>query len=242
MLGGSSRTMAGYVNCVSSSRSASIQEAGRYYVLLTRRVTLESGWCARRRPGGAACQSKNWERSIDIDQILADTRRWLERSVIGLNLCPFAAAPYRDDRVYFRVSEQRTASGLLEELRSELLSLHAADPLRRETTLLIHPWVLTDFIEYNDFLEVCETTVDDLQLEGELQVASFHPQYQFANTQPEDIGNYTNRSPYPMLHLLREASIGRAIAGGVDTEEIYRRNIRTMQELGHSGWQRLWRD
>jgi uncharacterized protein len=179
---------------------------------------------------------------IDIDEIIAMTRRWMEKSVIGLNLCPFAAGPYRDNRVHFCVSEQRTASGLLEELRSELVNLHAADPLQCETTLLIHPWVLTDFLEYNDFLEVCEATVDDLGLEGELQVASFHPQYQFAGTRPEDIENFTNRSPYPMLHLLREASLERAIAAAGDTEEIYRRNIRTLRELGHSGWQRLWRD
>jgi hypothetical protein len=179
---------------------------------------------------------------IDIDDIIVMTRRWLERSVIGLNLCPFAAGPYRDNRVHFCVSEQRTASGLLAELRSELLDLHAADPLQRETTLLIHPWALTDFVEYNDFLEVSEATVDDLGLEGELQVASFHPQYQFADTQPGDIENFTNRSPYPMLHLLREASIERAIAATGDTEEIYRRNIRTLRELGHLGWQRLWRD
>jgi hypothetical protein len=179
---------------------------------------------------------------IDTDEIIAMTRRWLERSVIGLNLCPFAAGPYRDGRVHFCVSEQRTASGLLEELRSELVDLHAADPLHRETTLLIHPGVLTDFVEYNGFLEVCEATVDDLGLEGELQVASFHPHYQFADTQPEDIENFTNRSPYPMLHLLREASVECAIAAVGDTEEIYRRNIRTLRELGHSGWQRLWRD
>jgi len=160
--------------------------------------------------------------------------------VIGLNLCPFAAGPYRDGRIHFRVSEQRTASGLLEELRKELGDLHSADPLRRETTLLIHPWVLTDFLEYNDFLEACDSTVDALGLEGELQVASFHPQYQFADTQPEDIENFTNRSPYPMLHLLREASVERAIAATGDTEEIYLRNIRTLRELGHLGWQRLW--
>ena len=179
---------------------------------------------------------------IDTDEIIAMTRRWLERSVIGLNLCPFAAGPYRDNRVHFHVSEQRTESGLMDELRSELMALHAADPLRRETTLLIHPWVLTDFGEYNDFLEVCDATVDELGLEGELQVASFHPRYQFADTQPEDIENFTNRSPYPMLHLLREASVEVAIAAVGDTEEIYRRNIRTLRELGHCGWQRLWRD
>jgi uncharacterized protein len=179
---------------------------------------------------------------IDTDEIIAVTRRWLEKSVIGLNLCPFAAGPYRDNRVHFCVSEQRTASGLVEELRTELVNLQAADSLRRETTLLIHPWVLTDFLEYNDFLGVCDATVDDLGLEGELQVASFHPRYQFANTQPEDIENYTNRSPYPMLHLLREASVERAVSAAGDTEEIYRRNIRTLRELGHLGWQRLWRD
>lgn len=142
----------------------------------------------------------------------------------------------------FHVSEQRTASALLTDLRMELTDLQAADPTQRETTLLIHPWVLADFVEYNDFLEVCEATIAELGLEGELQVASFHPQYQFAGTQSEDIENYTNRSPYPMLHLLRETSIERAIAAVPDTDEIYRRNIRSLRELGHAGWQRLWRD
>ncbi len=166
----------------------------------------------------------------------------MEKAVLGLNLCPFAAGPYRENRVHFAVTEQRTASGLLGALRSELESLHAADPLDRETTLLIHPWVLADFIEYNEFLEVCETLVRELGLEGDIQVASFHPRYQFADTQPGDIENFTNRSPYPMLHLLREASVGRAVAAAGDTEQIYERNIRTLRELGLPGWQRLWRD
>lgn len=165
----------------------------------------------------------------------------MERAVIGLNLCPFAEGVYRGDRLRLRVSEQRSASALLEDLREELGYLSTADPLRCETTLLIHPWVLGDFIEYNDFLEACEAAIVDLGLEGELQVASFHPQYQFAGTQPEDIENYTNRSPYPMLHLLRESSIERAISAVPDTDEIYRRNIRTLRELGLAGWQRLWR-
>ncbi|HXA36766.1 MAG TPA: DUF1415 domain-containing protein [Steroidobacteraceae bacterium] len=179
---------------------------------------------------------------ITTDEIIAATRRWLERSVIGLNLCPFAEGVYRGGRLRIRVSEQRSASGLLEELREELTGLYTADPLRRETTLLVHPWVLTDFIEYNDFLDVCEAAIVELGLEGEVQVASFHPRYQFAGTQSEDIENYTNRSPYPMLHLLLEASIDRAVAAVPDTDEIYRRNIRTLRELGHAGWQRLWRD
>ena len=181
------------------------------------------------------------EMLISNDEIIAATRRWLERSVIGLNLCPFAERVYRGDRVRFCLSEQRSASALLGELRSELTYLNAADPDLCETTLLIHPWVLADFIEYNDFLEVCEATIVELGLEGELQVASFHPRYQFAGTESEDIENYTNRSPYPMLHLLREASIERAIAAVPDTDEIYRRNIRTLRELGHEGWRRLWR-
>jgi hypothetical protein len=130
----------------------------------------------------------------------------------------------------------------LEEFRSEIADLNAADHLRCETTLLIHPWVLTDFIEYNDFLEVCEAAILEQGLEGVLQVASFHPQYQFAGTKSEDIENYTNRSPYPMLHLLREASVERAVASVPDPDEIYRKNIRTLRELGHDGWQRLWRD
>jgi hypothetical protein len=170
------------------------------------------------------------------------TRRWLENSVIGLDLCPFAAGPYRDHRVHFCVTEERTAAGLLESLCSELMELQASDPMDRETTLLIHPWVLNDFEEYNRYLDVCDAAVQELGLEGELQVASFHPDYQFANTQREDMGNFTNRSPYPMLHLLREASVERAIAAVGDTAEIYERNIRTLRELGHSGWQRLWRE
>jgi hypothetical protein len=180
--------------------------------------------------------------AINSEEITAATRRWLEVSVIGLNLCPFAEGVYRGDRVLFRVSEQRTASALLQDLRDELTRLTEADPQVCETTLLIHPWVLADFTEYNDFLEVCDATLVELGLEGELQIASFHPQYQFAGTRPDDIDNYTNRSPYPMLHLLREASIEQALSAVPDPDEIYRRNIRTLRGLGHEGWQRLWRD
>jgi hypothetical protein len=166
----------------------------------------------------------------------------VEKSVIGLNLCPFAELPYRGNRVRFYVSEQRSAAGLLEDLRVELTKLAATDAKDCETTLLIHPFVLADFVEYNDFLEVCDAAVAYLNLEGELQVASFHPQYQFAGSQPDDIENYTNRSPYPMLHILREASVERAVAAGGEPSEIYRRNIRTLRALGYAGWQRLWRE
>jgi uncharacterized protein len=179
---------------------------------------------------------------ISDEEIILSTRRWLERSVIGLNLCPFAENPYRGKRVRFCVTRQDSAAGLLEDLRSELTQLASAEPAECETTLLIHPWVLADFIEYNDFLGICDEVVVGLDLEGVIQVASFHPQYQFAGSQSEDIENYTNRSPYPMLHLLREASVERAVEAAGDTDEIYKRNIRTLRALGHAGWKRLWTD
>ncbi len=176
------------------------------------------------------------------EEIIGATRRWLQKAVIGLKLCPFAERAHDSGCVRYCVSEQRSAAGLLEELRAELRHLHAEDPQRCETTLLIHPWTLTDFIEYNDFLEVCEAAVADLGFEGELQIASFHPEYQFAGTRSGDIENFTNRSPYPMLHLLREASIERALRSVPDPGEIYRRNIRTLRALGHEGWRKMWAD
>jgi hypothetical protein len=162
--------------------------------------------------------------------------------VIGLNLCPFAEGPYRGNRVRLHVSGHDTAVGLLDEVRSELAMLAAADPGECETTLLVHPLALADFMQYNDFLAVCEQALIELDLEGVIQIASFHPQYQFAGTQPEDIENCTNRSPYPMLHLLREASVERAVAAFGDTEQIYRKNIGTLRALGRDGWTRLWID
>jgi hypothetical protein len=176
------------------------------------------------------------------DEVLAATRRWLEKAVIGLDLCPYAAPVYRAGRVRMRVSAERSAEGLLEDLRGELLGLSAADPGEYETTLLIHPHLMNDFFEFNDFLADCESLVARLELEGELQVASFHPCYQFAGTSPDDIENFTNRSPYPTLHLLREASISRAVAGAADPADIYRRNIETLRRLGHPGWRRLWNE
>jgi len=174
-------------------------------------------------------------------QIIAKTCRWLERAVIGLNLCPFAAGPYRAGRVHFVVSHERTAAGLTRDLERVMLDLRGSDPRQRETTLLIHPWVLNDFPAYNDFLDVCDALVAQLGLEGELQVASFHPDYQFAGTAPQDIENFTNRSPFPTLHLLREGSVSRAVERS-DTKEIYLNNIGALRALGHAGWDALWRD
>jgi len=177
--------------------------------------------------------------SINHD-IVAATRLWVEKAVIGLDLCPFAQGVYRGDRVRFQVSDARTAAGLLEDLRTELLRLNSVAAEECETTLLIHPWVLADFVEFNDFLQICDDTVSALGLEGEIQVASFHPQYQFAGTQADDIGNYTNRSPYPTLHLLRESSVERALATVPDPDAIYENNILRLEALGHEGWRALW--
>jgi hypothetical protein len=182
------------------------------------------------------------ETTIAEATVLAATRRWLERAVIGLNLCPFARAPFVQQRLNFRVSRARSEESLLDDLREELLALHVADPLTRETTLLIHPGVLTEFLDYNDFLDAADAAVLAFGLEGELQIASFHPDYRFADTSADAIENCTNRSPYPMLHLLRESSIERALETMVDTDEIYRRNIETLRQLGADGWRALMRD
>jgi len=179
--------------------------------------------------------------SADSDElIIARTRAWIERAVIGLNLCPFAKPAYSSGRIRYHVSPVKSHAALLEALRSELTTLHAADAQAVETTLLIHPRMLVDFYEYNDFLDDAEALVAKLGLEAEFQIASFHPRYQFADCGADDIDNYTNRSPYPMLHLLRESSIERAIAAMANPAEIYERNIETMRRLGHEGWRRLW--
>ncbi|MFC5741738.1 DUF1415 domain-containing protein [Dyella tabacisoli] len=170
------------------------------------------------------------------------TRRWVERAVVGLNLCPFARAPLVQQKIRFAVSHARDADTLLDDLCGELQSLAAADAGDCETTLLIHPFALGDFLDYNDFLDVADAAVETLGLEGELQVASFHPQYQFADSAIDDIENFSNRSPYPTLHLLRESSVERAMDAMTDTDEIFRRNADTLKRLGPEGWQALWRN
>lgn len=174
-------------------------------------------------------------------KVVAATHAWLRNAVIGLNLCPFAKLPYAQQRVRLRVSRAQDEDALIADLGEELLALHAADADVCETTLLIHPGVLDDFFEYNDFLEVADALLQELGLEGELQVASFHPDYQFADASAEAIENCTNRSPYPMLHLLREESVQRAVESVADTAEITRRNIATLRALGLAGWRALMR-
>lgn len=176
----------------------------------------------------------------DAQFCLQRTREWVEKAVVGLQLCPFAVPVHRAGLIHYEISEQTDTVGLLQDLERALLTLHQTPAQEMETTLLIHPRALLDFHEYNDFLDLADALVESLDLTGELQVASFHPQYQFAGTQPDDIENYTNRSPYPMLHLLRETSISRAVAGALDADAISDRNIRTLRRLGHEGWNSLW--
>ena len=173
------------------------------------------------------------------EDIIAATKVWLEKAIIGLNLCPFAKAVYVREQIRYVVSEAETPEALLADLLVELQGLATADPGEIDTTLIIHPRVLGDFLDYNDFLGVADAAVVELGLEGVIQVASFHPEYQFAGSAPDDIENYTNRSPYPILHLLREASVERAVAAFPEAEAIYEANIATLEALGADGWAQL---
>jgi len=173
------------------------------------------------------------------DEVIDTTRNWLEKAVIGLNLCPFAKTVHVKGQIRYAVSDARTEDELLDDLVRELKHLAAADPGDIETTLLIHPFALADFLDFNDFLDAADAALDDLDLTGEIQIASFHPRYQFAGTQPDDIENYTNRSPYPILHLLREASIERGMTAFPDAAQIFEKNIDTLARLGHEGWSKL---
>ncbi len=177
--------------------------------------------------------------AIDAPAVEAGIRNWIEKAVIGLNLCPFAKAVYVKQQVRIVVSDASTESALLEQLGEELLLLRDTPAEVIDTTLLVHPQVLGDFLDYNDFLDQADALVESLELDGELQVASFHPHYQFAGTDPDDAGNLTNRAPWPALHLLREASIDRAVAAYPDPDAIIERNIATVTELGVAGYGKL---
>ena len=168
-----------------------------------------------------------------------DTTAWLEKAVIGLNLCPFAKAVHSKGQIRWVLSDAIAPMALLELLVQELQRLAAADPEAIDTTLIVHPQVLQDFLDFNDFIGVAEEALEELGLDGVLQIASFHPQFQFAGTDIDDITNATNRSPYPTLHLLREDSVERAVAAFPEAEDIFERNMATMQRLGPQGWKQL---
>jgi len=173
------------------------------------------------------------------EEILAATRIWLEKAVIGLNLCPFAKAVYVKNQVRLVVSRARHADDLLEELDRELDLLVATPAEEIDTTLLIHATLFEDFLDFNDFLEVADGVVEEHGLEGVIQLASFHPRFQFDGTEPDDISNYTNRAPFAMLHLLREDSVEKAVEAFPDAETIFEENIKTLEKLGDAGWKAL---
>jgi hypothetical protein len=174
------------------------------------------------------------------ERILAETQRWLERAVIGLNLCPFAKSVFVKKQIRYALTAAITADELLAELENELKLLAETDPAELDTTLLIHPQAMTDFLDFHFFLGEVDALIRNLGYEGVFQIASLHPQYEFAGSEADDIANFTHRSPYPTLHLLRESSIDRAVAAFPDAADIFERNIETMERLGHEGWKKLW--
>jgi len=173
------------------------------------------------------------------EEVISQTRHWLEKAVIGLNLCPFAKAVYVKNQVRLVVSRARHADDFLEELDRELDLLVATPADEIDTTLLIHATLFEDFLDFNDFLEVADGVVEEHALEGVIQLASFHPRFQFDGTEPDDISNYTNRAPFAMLHLLREASVEKAVEAFPEAEAIFEENIKTLEKLGHAGWKAL---
>lgn len=177
-------------------------------------------------------------RSSD-EQMLSLTVRWLERAVIGLNLCPFAKSVHVKGQIHYRLSHATQKQELLQVLQEELQALQATDPAVRDTTLLILADCFPDFLDFNDFLQDADDVLCTLGLDGTLQIASFHPRFQFAGTTEDDITNFTNRAPFPVLHLIREASIARAVEAFPDAEMIYEKNMRTLEDLGRAGWKEL---
>jgi hypothetical protein len=172
-------------------------------------------------------------------QAEADTRRWLERAVIGLNLCPFAKAVHVKGQIHYAVYESAEEADLMDVLLGQARDLVALDAAVRDTTLLIAPNALPDFLDFNDFTARAERRLARAGFDGVLQLASFHPRFQFAGTEADDIGNATNRAPYPTLHLLREDSVSRAVEAFPEAEAIFERNIDTLEELGAQGWAEL---
>jgi len=173
------------------------------------------------------------------EAVIAATQRWVERAVIGLNLCPFAKGVQSKGQVHYAVSQADDAPSLLADLKQELQALHETDPAQRDTTLLIAPLAFPDFLDFNDFLDRADRLLRKMRLDGDYQIASFHPHFQFADAAADDISHYTNRAPYPVLHLLREESIDRAVEAFPDAALIFEKNMETLRALGPAGWQAL---
>ena len=176
------------------------------------------------------------ELSYPEDIVIADTVRWLEKAVIGLNLCPFAKSVHVKGQIHYVVSQATDVEGVAQDLHRELEALAEISPEKRDTTLLILPQALQEFLDFNDFLELADDMVEELDLGGILQVASFHPLFQFEGTDVDDVTNCTNRAPYPILHLLREDSIDKAVEAFPEAEMIYERNMQVLEQMGIEGW------
>jgi hypothetical protein len=178
------------------------------------------------------------KKTLSLESVVAATRCWVQRVVINLNLCPFARREFEGGRLRFVVSNASAEGALLSDLASELQRLDSDASI--ETTLLIHPGVLNDFARFNQFLDRCDQLLEEREWTGYFQVASFHPDYRFAGTDADDAENYSNRSPYPMLHLLREDSVTRAVAGHPDVDGIPVRNIELLNRMGTERLRGLW--
>lgn len=178
--------------------------------------------------------------NTNIDTVTSDTRRWLEHVVIGLNLCPFARAVFVRNQVRIVVSSARHIDAFLDDLDRELAHLQATSAEETETTLLVHPTLFPDFMVFNDFQGVVDDVLQEHSLEGVIQVAHFHPDFLFDGEPEDDMSHFTNRAPYPILHLLREDSVARAVDSAAgDADAIVERNVRTLRDLGPEGWKRL---
>jgi uncharacterized protein len=216
------------------------------------RLRLACGWAVHDKCFGVQCAACSvtadstlfsvlspYPQTADAEGIAATSQQWVERVVIGLNLCPFAKAVHAKRQIRYAVTAAVNADDLLAELEHEVAQLIDADPADLETTLLIHPLVMVDFLDYHFFLAEADAALRRLEVEGVLQIAGFHPDFQFANSAHDDMANFTNRSPHPILHLLREASVDRAVAAFPNAADIFEANIQTLRTLGYEGWRKL---
>ncbi|PJZ84307.1 DUF1415 domain-containing protein [Leptospira harrisiae] len=174
-----------------------------------------------------------------VDEILGKTKDWIQKAVIGLNLCPFAKPTFQSNTIRYVVSNSQNNKELLVHLKIELEFIASKDPQLVETSLLIHPYVLNEYLDQNDFLDEADNLLRNLDLEGVIQIANFHPMFQFADKNINDITNFVGRAPYPILHLLREDSISRIVDTHPNIDSIFENNRKTMQKLGHEGWNKL---
>ena len=181
-----------------------------------------------------------YQELASIDTTVNITRRWINSFIVDLNLCPFARREVMRNSMRFTVFEDSDPENILHALSEEITLLHNSPEI--ETSFLILPAGMPDFRDFNDFINAAESLTEALGWEGRYQLVGFHPQYQFANTEPDDAENYTNRSPFPMLHILRESSVSDAVATTHDTALIPQRNIATLGDMGTTVLKARWRN